>query len=124
MTGAAGGLAGGLWAAFGARLVPGAAHVLGVLRFDRALEDAGAAITGEGRLDAQTLEGKLAGEVARRCRAARVPLHVVAGEVAIDEGGRRKLGAATVRSAGTPAGLEAAGREIAATEGASSSTAR
>ena len=35
MTGAAGGLAGGLWATYGARLVPGAAYVLGALRFDR-----------------------------------------------------------------------------------------
>jgi glycerate kinase len=116
MTGAAGGLAGGLWAAFGARLVPGAAHVLGVLRFDRALEDigrGGAVISGEGRVDAQTLEGKLVGEVARRCRAAGVPLHVVAGEVAVAGGDRERLGAASVRSAGTPAELEAAGRELA-----------
>ena len=73
MTGAAGGLAGGLWAAFGAHLVPGAAFVLGVVVFDRRLEDADAVITGEGRLDAQSREGKLVGEIARRCRAARVP---------------------------------------------------
>ena len=70
MTGAAGGLSGGLWAAFGARLVPGAAYVLGLLGFDRRLEDADAAVTGEGRLDPQSLEGKLVGEVARRCREA------------------------------------------------------
>ena len=79
MTGAAGGLSGGLWAAFGARLVPGAAYVLGLLGFDRRLEESDAAVTGEGRLDSQSLEGKLVGEVARRCRAATVPLHAIAG---------------------------------------------
>ena len=46
MTGAAGGLSGGLWAAFGARLVPGAAYVLGLLGFDRRLERADAVVTG------------------------------------------------------------------------------
>ena len=30
-------------------------------------------ITGEGRLDAQSRDGKLVGEIARRCRAAGVP---------------------------------------------------
>ena len=38
-------------------------------------------ITGEGRFDEQSLEGKLAGEIARRCRAARIHLHVIAGVV-------------------------------------------
>ena len=56
MTGAAGGLSGGLWAAFGVRLVPGAAYVLGVLGFDRLLEEADAVITGEGRLDSQSFQ--------------------------------------------------------------------
>ena len=55
MTGAGGGLSGGLWAAFGARLVPGAAYVLGALGFDRRLDDAEAVVTGEGRLDATSL---------------------------------------------------------------------
>ncbi|HET8592272.1 MAG TPA: glycerate kinase, partial [Solirubrobacterales bacterium] len=82
MTGAAGGLSGGLWAALGAHLIPGAATVLGMLGFDRRLEEAGAVITGEGRFDRQSLEGKLTAEIARRCRRARVPLHLIAGEVA------------------------------------------
>ncbi len=58
MTGAAGGLSGGLWAAFGAHLVPGAAFVLGILGFDRRLEDADAVITGEGRLDPPSTRGQ------------------------------------------------------------------
>ena len=113
MTGAAGGLSGGLWAAFGAHLVPGAAFVLGVLGFDRRLEDAAAVITGEGRLDAQSREGKLTGEVARRCRAAEVPLHAIAGQVAIDAEESRLLGLASVAEAGTPGEIAAAAERIA-----------
>jgi glycerate kinase len=111
MTGAAGGLAGGLWAAFGARLVPGAAYVLGLLGFDRRLEAAAAVITGEGRLDSQSVEGKLIGEIARRCRAARVPVHAIAGKVELDDGELRALGLASAVQAGTPDAIaDAAGR--------------
>jgi glycerate kinase len=112
MTGAAGGLSGGLWAAFGAHLVPGAAFVLGVIGFDRRLEDASAVITGEGRLDAQSREGKLTGEVARRCRAARVPAYAIAGEVVREEIDR--LGFASVEEAGSPEAIEDAAERIAA----------
>jgi glycerate kinase len=106
MTGAAGGLSGGLWAAFGARLVPGAAAVLGLLGFDRRLELAEAVITGEGRLDSQSFQGKLVGELARRCRAARVPLYAIAGEVALDPAKVAGLGIADAREASTPPEIE------------------
>ncbi len=58
MTGAAGGLSGGLWAALGTTLRPGAAFVLDALGFDDLLRRACAVVTGEGRLDAQSREGK------------------------------------------------------------------
>jgi glycerate kinase len=114
MTGAAGGLSGGLWASFGAHLVPGAAFVLGVVGFDRRLEDAEAVITGEGRLDAQSREGKLTGEVARRCRVARVPVHAIAGQVALSVDETRRVGFASVEEAGSPEGIEDAAERIAA----------
>jgi glycerate 2-kinase len=114
MTGAAGGLSGGLWAAFGAHLVPGAAFVLGVLGFDRRLEDAGAAITGEGRLDSQSAQGKLPGEVARRCRAAGIPAYAIVGELTLDRPELRRLGFASAEEAGTPGAIRAAAERIAA----------
>lgn len=114
MTGAAGGLSGGLWAAFGARLVPGAAFVLGVVGFDRRLEEAGAVITGEGRLDSQSGEGKLTGEIARRCRAARLPAHAIAGQVAVSADEIARLGFASVEEAGSPEAIEDAAERIAA----------
>ncbi len=68
MTGAAGGLSGGLWAAFGAELVPGAAFVLDEVGFDARMRAARAVITGEGKLDMQSLVGKVVSEVATRAR--------------------------------------------------------
>ena len=79
MTGAAGGLSGGLWAQFGAALEPGAAFVLDALDFDARMRAARAVIVGEGRIDAQTLQGKTAGEIATRARQAGVPCHAIVG---------------------------------------------
>jgi glycerate kinase len=128
LSGAAGGLSGGLWAAFGAHLIPGAATVLGLLGFDRRLEEADAVISGEGRFDRQSWNGKLVGEVARRCRAARVPLHLIAGEVIeffteTDQDARRfpmgfhEMGITSYTEAGTHEGIGAAAERIAASAG-------
>jgi glycerate 2-kinase len=111
--GAAGGLSGALWAAYDAQLVAGAAWVLDRLGFDARLAHADAVVTGEGRLDAQTREGKLVGEVAARCRRAGVPLHVVAGELALDDAGLAALGIVSARIAHDEAAIAAAGRSIA-----------
>ena len=102
MTGAAGGLSGGLWAVFGAHLTPGATFVLGVIGFDSRLENADAVITGEGRLDEQSFEGKLVGQIARRCRETRRPLHVIAGSSTLDSATADRRGIASVSEAGTP----------------------
>lgn len=113
-TGAAGGLAGGLWAVHGAILEPGAAWILDHLDFDRRLRAAGAVVTGEGRLDASTLEGKAVAEIASRARRAGVPCSAVGGQNALGPDEVRALGLAEILEAGTPAALEAAGRTLAA----------
>ena len=115
MTGAAGGLSGGLWAALGAHLVLGAAFVLGVIGFDRRLEEADDVITGEGRLDGQSREGKLTGQIARRCRESGVPCHLIAGEIALDPEDEAWFGFATLASAGSPDSISSAAERIAAT---------
>jgi glycerate kinase len=114
MTGAAGGLSGGLWAAFGAKLVPGAPYVLDAVGFDAAMRAARYVVTGEGRLDHQSLQGKAVGEVATRCRQAGVGCHAVVGNVALDLFGQRVIDLGSVREATTLAEMEQAGREIAA----------
>jgi glycerate kinase len=114
MTGAAGGLSGGLWSAFGATLAPGAPAVLEAIGFDARLREAVAVVAGEGRIDHQSLAGKIVGEIAGRAARAGLPLHVVAGRDDLDPGSREQLGLASVREASTLAAITAAGREIAA----------
>ncbi len=113
MTGAAGGLSGGLWAAFDARLVPGAAYVLDAVGFDARMRAARAVILGEGRLDDQTLDGKVLAEAATRARQGGVPCHAVVGTRALDPFGQRLLDLGVILEAGTADELEAAGRELA-----------
>jgi glycerate 2-kinase len=91
MTGAAGGLSGGLWAQYGAALEPGAAFVLGALDFDARMKASRAVIVGEGRIDAQTLQGKIAGEIATRARQSGVPCFAIVGTSELDAFGARML---------------------------------
>jgi glycerate kinase len=67
-TGAAGGLGAKLFA-LGAELVDGGDRMLEVLGFDAACRGVDAVVTGEGRLDASSLEGKLPVVVAWRAHA-------------------------------------------------------
>lgn len=79
--GAAGGVGGGLVAMLGAKLTSGAELVLDTIGFDDALKDADLVITGEGRLDSQSLNGKAAMAVAKRCQKAGVPCVALVGSV-------------------------------------------
>jgi len=91
MTGSAGGLTGGLWAQYDAALEPGAAFVLDTLDFDARMRAARAVIVGEGRLDEQTLQGKIAGEIATRARQGGVPCFAIVGTRELDAFGARML---------------------------------
>jgi glycerate kinase len=112
MTGAAGGLAGGLWAAFDAKLVPGASFVLDTLGFDERARASRAVVTGEGRLDRQTLAGKAVGEVAVRCRQRGVPCHAIVGSDGLPPFEHRMLDLATVDEATTLGEIEAVARTL------------
>lgn len=113
MTGAAGGLSGGLWAHRGAKLLGGASHVLDAIGFDERMREAAFVVTGEGGLDRQTLQGKVVGELATRCRQAGVTCHAVVGRNDLDPFEARILDLETVTEAGTLRDLEAAGRKLA-----------
>jgi glycerate 2-kinase len=113
LTGAAGGLSGGLWATFGAELVGGAAFVLDAVEFDRRMRAARAVITGEGRLDQQSLVGKLVSEIATRARQRGVPCDAVCGVRALDAMGARMLDLEHILEATTLDELRRAGRELA-----------
>jgi glycerate kinase len=114
MTGCAGGLSGGLWAAHGAVLEPGAPWVLDALDFDARMRASRAVVTGEGRLDQQTLQGKLVGEIGTRARQAGVPLHAIVGRDELDPFGKRIVDLQVVQEATTLEELEAAGAALGA----------
>lgn len=80
-SGAAGGAAAGLRAFLGAELRRGAPLVIEAAGLDAALEGAALVLTGEGRVDGQTVYGKGPIEVARRARRAGVPVAVIAGHL-------------------------------------------
>lgn len=95
--GAGGGLAGGIWAFAGAELVGGADYVLDALDFDRRALAARAVITGEGQLDAQTVEGKAVYRVIERCRRHAVPVFAIVGRAAV--GAESVAGAQVIEAA-------------------------
>ncbi len=98
--GAAGGLGAAL-AALGAELVPGAPTVLDLLAFDRVLPECDVVVTGEGQVDVTTAEGKAPGEIAARCRVARIRCVVFGGRVLANV-----EGAETVALSGNPGRAE------------------
>lgn len=77
-SGAAGGLAGGL-AAAGAHLAPGFDHLADVTGLPGRIAGAALVITGEGRLDATSLAGKVVGGVARLSDRSGVPVVAIVG---------------------------------------------
>ncbi len=81
--GAAGGLGGAFKAFLNAELRKGAEMVLEAIGFDEIIKDADLVITGEGRIDAQTMTGKLPYAVARRAGAQGIPVLAICGRAEI-----------------------------------------
>lgn len=79
--GAAGGIGWAFKSFFNAELKSGVDAVLDLIGFDSFIEDADLVITGEGRIDSQTLSGKVPYGVCRRAKKAGVPVVAVAGTV-------------------------------------------
>ncbi len=82
--GAAGGTAGGAVCMLNATLRSGAALVLDAVGFDELVRDADLVLTGEGRLDGQSLSGKAVLTVARRAAKCNVPTIALVGSAAND----------------------------------------
>lgn len=82
------GAAGGLGAAFkvflNADLKKGADMVLDAIRFDEHIVGADLVITGEGKIDSQTMAGKLPAVVAERAAAQNIPVIAICGSSDID----------------------------------------
>ncbi len=82
--GAAGGLGAGAIAFLGAELVSGVEAVMEATGLDAALDGADWVVTGEGRYDQQSLEGKVVSGVVARARRSGTRIAVIAGSSALD----------------------------------------
>ena len=110
--GCAGGLSGGLWAAFGAELRAGAPAVLDALGVDERMRVAQLVVAGEGCLDKQSFGGKIVGELVRRAGVAGVAIHAVVGTSRLSEDAAAQAALQSVWTASTLEQIAAAGREL------------
>lgn len=79
--GAAGGMGAACLAFLNAEIRSGIQTVLDLAGFDALLEQADLVITGEGRLDGQSVGGKAVSGIARRCQEKGVPVLAIAGSL-------------------------------------------
>lgn len=83
-SGAAGGMGGGMQVFLDAKLRSGIEIILDQIGFDAHLKGATLVITGEGRIDKQSLMGKVLSGVSKRCKNAGVPLIALGGGIAYE----------------------------------------
>jgi len=80
-SGAAGGLGAGLYAFLGAKMESGAKLVMRMAGLEQRIKKVDLVITGEGKVDRQTLYGKAVMGVIRMARKYRVPVICIAGSI-------------------------------------------
>ncbi len=102
--GAAGGLGFGFIAFLSARLERGIEMVLDAIGFDQLIKGASLVITGEGRVDSQTLTGKTPFGVLKRAKKQGIPVVAIGGSVTLDPKEALEAGFAGVYAV-TPAGM-------------------
>ena len=90
--GAAGGLGYALVQFLNARMAPGIDLVLEAVRFDEQLQGADLVITGEGRVDGQSLSGKTPVGVARWAKRHDLPVIALCGSIGAGAEGVHKVG--------------------------------
>ncbi|MGE4484524.1 MAG: glycerate kinase [Oscillospiraceae bacterium] len=97
-SGAAGAFGAGCVAFFSAELKPGIEVVLDTVHFSELLDGADMVFTGEGRIDSQSLRGKVVIGVARRAVKKNVPVIAVVGDVQDDAYGAYDMGVSAIFS--------------------------
>jgi glycerate kinase len=96
--GAAGGLGFGLLAFCGARISSGIDTVLDFMSFDQIISTANLVITGEGRMDGQSIYGKVPAGIAKRCKERKIPLLAIVGDMLGSMDDLYNLGVSSVMS--------------------------
>jgi len=96
--GAAGGMGGGMVAFFNSRLQMGIETVLDIVQFDSLLQDTDMVFSGEGKIDFQSLRGKVVIGVAHRTKKKGVPLIAIVGDIGDDIEGAYDEGVSAIFS--------------------------
>ncbi len=82
--GAAGGTGAGLLAFLNAKLVSGIELILKMLHIEAHIKNADMVITGEGKIDKQTLNGKTILGISKLAKKHQVPVIVITGKIGVD----------------------------------------
>lgn len=90
--GAAGGIAAGLIGLYGATSQSGFDYIRELTELENKIKSSDLVITGEGRLDDQSIQGKVVGRLADLCQAYEKPLVVVGGDSVIDSHSAKEKG--------------------------------
>ena len=104
--GAAGGLGMALAIFLGAQMRSGVETLLEWLNFDDVIADADLVVTGEGKFDTQSLQGKVVSGIADHARRAGVPLAVICGSSDLEESQAQKLGVTHLKKTSDINGIE------------------
>ena len=100
--GAAGGAGAGAVAFLKAKLLPGAGIVLKSVKFEEKIRGCRLVITGEGKIDEQTLYGKTVSAVAGAARKNKIPVLAFCGQTGKGFQKVRRLGIAQIHALMTP----------------------
>ncbi|RYF99758.1 MAG: glycerate kinase, partial [Chitinophagaceae bacterium] len=91
-TGAAGGIAAGLLSFFNVELIQGIEMIINASELKGKIKEAGLIITGEGRIDNQSGEGKVVGYMAALAMQHHIPCIAVCGQSELDAASEMQLG--------------------------------
>jgi len=95
-TGAAGAMGAGMMAFFGSKLQMGIETVLDTVNFSSVISDADMVFTGEGKIDSQSIRGKVVIGVAKRAKQQSIPVIVITGGAGQDIDQAYSLGVTSV----------------------------
>ena len=79
-SGAAGGIALSLCGLMGAKIISATQFIFEICQLDSNIQNANVVITGEGKFDAQSLQGKLVGEIIKRCTVYDKLCYIICGQ--------------------------------------------
>lgn len=96
--GAGGGIAAGAFAFLNGRIVSGVRYLIDVLGIEDRIRHSDLIITGEGKLDSQSLSGKVVSGISEVCHRTAKPFMIFCGTNELNENQAKRLGAMTIGS--------------------------